>query len=1168
MASSPPVFFLLDGSGLTTGSLVFTTNRKAVTLTGSVSPLTVALQVSINGGAFTSDASLVEIVNNVFTIPSPSALPEGLVLSQGLNTIRVRGIDILGVVSVPSVASITQVLALPTSAEQIPSGIRVFRKRDTVELRAAKPLQAFSAQNTPLPYTFRGFHLYAAVAPGGPEGYFRVNPELITEVSTEEEEDVASIGTDTTLWANTNAQNLRVRVTEEDVFGVELATRLDRIYDVSFYNDKIRFTSSVEEVSQLQFLTYTHNRLTGSLNSDLFSSIPDTDPLYYVFTAVYYDPDTGIEIETPYSPEVLGAPLVLDTTLRDLPGRSLLQIQTDYLSAVLEVNREISLIPGSTTRDVSIDPFASEMERAWFLLDFSHRSQSLLTLLQIDDANGDGVSDDVVSSAYKQSLKIALGLTSDAAVQALIDQQFEKLAINVGETRQAGRFAQGQVVFFTFTKPTVDKVIPAGTYVTAPADNSLGISSSRFRVGGSFTLFASLADSYYNFDRKRYEIVVDVIAENPGASSNVPAGAIKSATGVSGLSVTNLEATAFGRDQESNSDLAARCILKPSSVDTGTEGGYALKTISRIGVLKYKIVKSGDSLMMRDYDPVRRKHIGGKVDIWVQGLRERQVSETFAFTFDIARDIQCTILDIPTLTFRVQDSRVTPQTPIIEILNDPSSGLGVRNATSGLDYDLTGVVILDYQTFRLNTLVPQPVTNNDDVIYADYRFRSVNKFFPTLQPIRRVLSVVGEVSGPLSLSGYALYKTEDPLLEGESTLAKDYVEVVQVAGVPTGNSIVVNDESHILIGSTEEPLLSVGINTATIRVFNKDRSVEYSGPEDPSPDFLILDGTPTTPVKIVRSSSSTIQSGETVSVDYVHDENFVVTYVINDLLQTVQRYITPNSHATADVVVKQAIDNPVAVEITAQLKPGAKKEVVDPKVRTSVSLEFNKKTVGQDTYQSDVIRGVDASDGVDFVVVPFAKMAYMDGCRKLREPLGSSLVHVPSLDQGANTVYVLSRGLSSPTTDGGGLPTEHKGVFESDESFTLAASLSNVGSSDRSAYIVGSSGSVIPGYSDDATLIAEGFVTASEIQAERLARTANRVFLSKASPPAGETYTVSYVVRGDKGSKDILSADVDFNSLGELTVSYRDGLWQTGLKETAPVLISRSVRPGWSTRSG
>src|SRR5690606_25371483 len=154
------------------------------------------------------------------------------------------------------------------------------------------------------------------------------------------------------------------------------------------------------------------------------------------------------------------------------------------------------------------------------------------------------------------------------------------------------------------------------------------------------------------------------------------------------------------------------------------------------------------------------------------------VTEKFSFSFEVARDIRCQIIDLETLTFRVLDARVTVNTPIGEILDDPAQGFGVRNVTTGSDYDLTGVLIVDFETFRVNTAIAQPATSINDTITADYRFRSINQFTFSLQPVRRVVSVSGQSSGPLDIDeGFDLYKTDDPLLTGESTIAKDFLVI-------------------------------------------------------------------------------------------------------------------------------------------------------------------------------------------------------------------------------------------------------------------------------------------------------------------------------------------------------------------------------------------------------
>lgn len=1154
MATAPQIQ-LRDSSGFTT-NLVFTTNEETVFIEGTVDVNTVSVQVSINGGAFVSDPNLVSFSLQTFTVPNLTVYPTGLALELGVNTILIRTIDIVGGVSAPSSVIVTRVSETDVTGVDIPTGIRLRRNRNSVDILVAKTAPPTNiiqdeAGNfvsvTTDSATFLGFNFYASVEQAGTSGYYKVNEKPVNLPTEFEEDDITSYS-DVANWSVGLAKNIRIRVTEEDEFGNELEVRLDSFHDNATLAGQNRFNSTIQNYEFNEFVVFNHTRQdgVGLINTDQFASVPDSDPLYYVATGVYYDPTTSTEVETPYSQEVLGAPLIIDTTIRDLPGRTQTQIATDYINAVGRVNSEISLIPGSVTRDVDIDPFASEAERIWFLLDFVHRSQSFLTLLAIDNVSGNGVSDPVSSSAYKQALKAAIGYTNDNAVQGLIDQQFDKLAANVNKTRLPGRQAVGTLTLYTSTRPAQNIPVPAGSFAVSTADATTGVTAQRFRIGGSFVLPAGNAEAYYNFDARRYELRVNIVAEVAGAAGNVPAGAIQTIVGIAGLSAINESATVFGDDVESNADLASRAMLGFASVDAGTEGGYAAKAAAKLGIIKTKIIKSGDDLMMRDYDDVRKKHIGGKVDVWVQGVQERQVQDIFAFTFDVARDIQCQIIDATNLIFRVLDSRVTPTTPIIEILNNPVQGLGVRNATLGADYDLTGVVILDYQTFQVDTGIAQPATFIDDVIIADYRFQVVNQFFMTLQPVRRVVSVVGEVSGPLDPSvHFQLYKTDDPLLEGESTIAKNYVAITPSGGIPSGDTITVNDELHVLIGFEQEPLDSIGINTATIRVYNEQRTVEYDGPSAAAPDFDIIPGTATTPARIVRTSGSQIANGQEVSVDYIHDENFTVTYVINDLLQQLQAILKNKRHVTADVLVKQAILNNIDVETTVQLDRGATKDKTDPAVRNNVSLELNKKLIGEDTAQSNVDAAIDETDGVQFNVLPMARMAYGNGSIKLRESVLSTSTRIPSLDVGGNIAYILTNPLEYPTTDEGGEDTEHKGVFQDDEPMTMVDTLVQVCTGSNQAYIIGSAGAIITGYSDDATLALDGFLT-NEYEEERLRRTANHILVSldgsgaPTDSPSDHAYAVSYIVRGDEDSHDITVAAMEIIQLGVFTVTYRE----------------------------
>src|SRR5262252_6971930 len=137
MASAPQINFR-DGSGTTT-SLVFSTNEEAVIVTGTVSVDTVSVQVSLNGGPFVADPNLVSFALQTFTIPNLIVYPTGLPLEVGVNTILIRAVDIIGGVSAASSVVATRIVDAAIPGTQIPTGIRVLRYRDFINVLAARP---------------------------------------------------------------------------------------------------------------------------------------------------------------------------------------------------------------------------------------------------------------------------------------------------------------------------------------------------------------------------------------------------------------------------------------------------------------------------------------------------------------------------------------------------------------------------------------------------------------------------------------------------------------------------------------------------------------------------------------------------------------------------------------------------------------------------------------------------------------------------------------------------------------------------------------------------------------------------------------------------------------------------------------------------------------------
>jgi len=1146
MAAAPRINYF-DGSGTTT-NLVITTNLFSLFLTGTVDANTVDVQIDVNGNGFVSDPTLVGLVVPDFTVPNPSSLPGGLTLDKGVNTIRLRAIDLSGSVSPVSTATVTvmsdidlqQVLAPPT-------GVQMKRR--------AKSVDVSWTDNATTPAT--GFNLYASTGPSGTgSGYLRVNADMIpggTPTGTAMEEFL--IQTQTFDFQNDdgtglNSAELKVLTQTVDPTSQELIEQKSLNFASLVGAPSYRFTFSVSSIFESRSFSFSHDRDasvgTGILNNDTFSVVAIDEPLYYVVTAVYFNSSTGVLQESRFSSEMSGTPLALDSSIRGIRIRDQKQVVQEYIGEIQKASPQLSLIPGSTVREVHIEPFSNEVQKAYFLADFVHRSKSFPALLAIDDPGLTGTSIAVADSAYKQNLRTALNTSDTTAVQVLINSAFDSLALNFNVKRGTQRASSVVQTFYTSTKPTKDLIVQQGAVVTSSTNSS----APRFIARGQVTLPALTAAAFYNPDKRRYEIKVQMVAETPGSAGNVTANSLDTIVqGAKGFSTVNEVAADFGQDIDSNLTLSENAMRALVSLDTGTSGGYYRVAAGTPGVFESKIVRSGDEFMVRDWDPVRKKHIGGKVDIYVKGTSERTEVETFGFQFSVANSVRFDVIDAAGLVFRARDSRLTVSNPIQEMLFNPSQGLGLRNHSNypTTSYDLTGVVILDYRTVQLSTLIPQPTTLLDDFVEGDYRFRSNNRFTASLQPIRRVTSVVGEVSGALdSALGYTLFKLQDPLLDGESTISTDYVEINQVGDRPSGTAIPVNDEQHVLIGEFFEPLNSVGINAFTLQVLSKDRTVLYNGPSSSSPDYLVVPGTQTTPMKLIRASASAIQSGSTVSVDYEHDENFAVTYVVNDVLQQLQKRVDVMKHVTADVLVKQAVENPMSVEATIQLLPNSDQATVDSGIRTAITVLTDKKGVGQPIYQTDESTAMKEVTGVSYIVQPFTKMTLQDGALRIRDSFPSDSTFLPTLSAFANAVYIMTQALPFDTTDGGGGATVHHGVYMDTLIMEMASSLDTVGQGTYRSWIIGSKGAVITGYSDDATLTPV-FITPDAVLAERLKRTANKVVVSVnaglAPPdvPTNHSFSATYVVSGDKSSQDVTISQIEYLTPGDLTLTYKVG---------------------------
>jgi hypothetical protein len=474
------------------------------------------------------------------------------------------------------------------------------------------------------------------------------------------------------------------------------------------------------------------------------------------------------------------------------------------------------------------------------------------------------------------------------------------------------------------------------------------------------------------------------------------------------------------------------------------------------------------------------------------------------------------------------------------------AGYEFKNVSTGEVFDLTGVTLLSYNTIQLNTAIAQPVVDLTDVVLGSYRKQAGTTFVLPRQPVASITSVVGTVVGSLDAANYGLYHPNSPLEYGRSVLSGDYL---QINGGASGSVITVTNESHVLIGQYPEFLDNLGANYFTIEVFSSDGLIQYKGPNDPSglPDFTITLGTQTSAVSITRVETGAIPSGASVLVNYQHDENFTVTYTTNLIVSLAQNAIDDSKHATADVLVKEAIPAPLDLSATIVLQRGRDPVVVDQALRTNLDNFFASLRLDNAVRQSDVISVIEQTTGVSYVVVPLTKMVRAEGSTVVWDLISTDTatesVVLSSLSTNAANVYILTNSLSAATVDGGGASTDYKGVFQNEIALNLldsSASLNALGISTGRAYILGSTGRSIVGYSDDATLIAQGYVTATAIQSRRLELTANRVLVSLpiGVSPTAYSYAAIYVVGQDSGTKDIDVGPTEYATIGNLTLTY------------------------------
>ena len=1073
-----------------TVSTNYSTDKEEVFIHGLVEGYN-QITVSFLDEVFTSvgvDADII-INDGTWQFPDPNTTKEGIDLNQGSNSFLITATDGSNTTSLTLIviSSIDSNTAIP----QPPLNIKAERADDNVILSWVHTDSEIKSYN-----------VFASTVSGGGDGYRKINKIPIDPITygfkLEKVTYIADFSSDLkTIEEDPNVLTIKAlqNTIESDVGTQEIAESVSRL----------RVATNVSSIELETKVSFKHNRSTPDAASTIdigeFASLNANTPLYYVITAVKVVDNQSVE--STFSVEVGSAPINLQLVNTTLPNVTDAQLTESMITAIYDADSTASVHAGSAIRDLFIDPVVSEVSRIRVLLDFCYKATNFVSLNDIDDPTGLGESIFVSNSNYKQLLKEAYFLDTDTQVQNLIDICFDRLASNLGIVRLSGQVARGEATFFSRSLPTFDLIVPIGQIISS--------SGIRFRTLQTGTITVSDAPSFYNPTTRRYEITLPIQADTSGLSGNVTSGQISTGAPL-GLSVVNNASTFGGSTRETNQELMTRAMTYISSVDVGTKAGYERVARESAGVLGYEVIDADSQYMVRDNDQ------GGKVDIWVRGEMLSRVTDVYAPSYRSRKDSRF----IPIQSegaYKFQASDATTENPLFKMI-DRAGTFGLKNQTNGEFFDLTGATISEGKILILDDEITQPTYRMTDIILGDYRTDVTNKVVLDRQPVRQVISVRKADNTDLS---YTFYKTEDPLVQGQSSKAQDYI-IIDNDGLE--KIISITAEQQTLNELYTETLSNRGIDITSIVVKDSNGNTFASPLTSTTPDYVIEVNEDLTTIK--RTTISTITSGQTVFVDYEYLENITVTYQTNLVVSNLQLEIDEQKHMGADVLIKEVSPVTVNVKGLVYLEQGANATSVDSIIKSSLFNLITKTTLGGSLYPSDFIREMDSVEGVSYVSIPLTELSLTKGDQILREEVKPTVpVEITEFTSSSHKVWIMDVQLDHVPASSEG--SNARVFLNKEEIETLS-----VGQRENASNWVGAKGSIVG--LENASISTNGVLT-------EIPNSARKLMLSL---PLGETpldynIEVNYTCGDGKGVVgEIRLNHYSYFQVGDLSFTYEE----------------------------
>jgi len=227
-------------------------------------------------------------------------------------------------------------------------------------------------------------------------------------------------------------------------------------------------------------------------------------------------------------------------------------------------------------------------------------------------------------SDTSRTLSEQLSLNPDAFEEGSAD--LDGIIFNEGIVAPDGDAASASLTFFRVTAPIADIPVQRGYPVATTPDSSSG-SSVTFVTTEARTLPVATASSYFNLERRRYELSVPAVCATPGASGRVgPNRIVRPLRPSSFDGVTNIAATDGGQDPLTNAEKVALYRLAILGRQIGTPGG-----VSRVALADFLSVR--DVYVVYGNNPLltRANSQAGAVDAYAIAPGATQTTENVTF---------------------------------------------------------------------------------------------------------------------------------------------------------------------------------------------------------------------------------------------------------------------------------------------------------------------------------------------------------------------------------------------------------------------------------------------------------------------------------------------------------------------------------------------------------